>query len=977
PAAAAAAARASAVAPTGPTPVPALGASLSATEPALALPSLDANLAPAALPTVDAAALSLQAPPASIQVAAPQAALEAAAVAGAERAADPGTLSAAIGDGRFGREASAAPALESGARGVSEARGDGGKTSSVLGALFQGSRAGFSDAGAVLAAAQDGAAAAAPGLAAATPDALADLAIDSSKPESERRAAVAALADRGDAAQAALNRNAEANPEGGAADYEVHRAALRLLAERFGDLRSLRPISRAHADQILAQLSANKPALAVFDQDGTLEDHSRGPMSPETAAALAAAAGAGVTTAILSFRVDEPRFPGDKTLLTSLEGLTPAQKASLIVAADSGGRVFLYDKTGAARKVAELPPWTAAEESALASAIEEIQGKWGAGSARGASRLVSPYHALAFLAESTDAASLEAARLGLEAALARRGIRVDVIGQGASPGAPARLIVSKHDKRAGVALLRERRDGFKRLQDVLRLGLPFSWLQRALRLLPSRTVPAERTLVVGDYFFPPLLTDARMTKGAPGALAIAVGGQADPRIDNAFLWPVSGKAASLELLKALAPAPKPASPSAEHVNLPRTVAGIFAQRTVSIIAFLLISIAYPFIAVKMVGWDGYGTLMTLSTMTAIATGTINGIMVDKFSPRNAMLINTAIRIALLSILPAAWALGVLNFPILAVAAMAEGYLLSSIMTTENAFIRRVIPGNRIQTMSDFALMNFYFLQVLFGRILGIGHVADVVSPIAVYAAAAAANLLLVLPIIWFTIPNIAPASQASAASPAPLAARIGGFFKKYWLEASLFAASVAAFPFIGTPILMVGALVFWIVRSERFQALWRGDYTEPVKDGAPAPKRLRAAMLYLALGALIFYPIQYLTLAKVAEVLAGAAGKGLLHGQFLGSLFLGNLISLASRADPPSFWIPVFGTFNTAYLVKAVVLSLVFTWIVTSAVPGSILAGLAAAALAAGLMALASRVTDRGWLQLLGVGFAAIWLPYV
>ena len=47
-----------------------------------------------------------------------------------------------------------------------------------------------------------------------------------------------------------------------------------------------------------------------------------------------------------------------------------------------------------------------------------------------------------------------------------------------------------------------------------------------------------------------------MSEAEPGAMTVAVGGLADPRIPNVFVWPTKGEAASVEILAALGkPAP--------------------------------------------------------------------------------------------------------------------------------------------------------------------------------------------------------------------------------------------------------------------------------------------------------------------------------------------------------------------------------------------------------------------------------------
>ncbi|MBI3299639.1 MAG: hypothetical protein HYZ75_15850 [Elusimicrobia bacterium] len=99
-----------------------------------------------------------------------------------------------------------------------------------------------------------------------------------------------------------------------------------------------------------------------------------------------------------------------------------------------------------------------------------------------------------------------------------------------------------------------------RLKVLMRRGLPakaaarvLAWLKR----LPETPVPGAKVLVVGDQFFGQRTTDADMSRGAPGALSIAVGLKGDPRLDKLFVWPTEGHAASMEVLGALGPKPRP------------------------------------------------------------------------------------------------------------------------------------------------------------------------------------------------------------------------------------------------------------------------------------------------------------------------------------------------------------------------------------------------------------------------------------
>src|SRR5579885_3059435 len=118
------------------------------------------------------------------------------------------------------------------------------------------------------------------------------------------------------------------------------------------------------------------------------------------------------------------------------------------------------------------------------------------------------------------------------------------------------------------------------------------------------------------------MVDADMSKAAPGALTIAVGGQADPRVDNVFVWPTKGAQASAEILGALA---KPSSEGVDRLSF----GGLFLQRTIGMIAFMGMVIALPYAAVPVIGWAGYGTIMAFGPMAGIAAAAVTGSWIDK------------------------------------------------------------------------------------------------------------------------------------------------------------------------------------------------------------------------------------------------------------------------------------------------------------------------------------------------------------
>mgnify|MGYP001562532148 CR=1 FL=1 len=509
-----------------------------------------------------------------------------------------------------------------------------------------------------------------------------------------------------------------------------------------------------------------------------------------------------------------------------------------------------------------------------------------------------------------------------------------------------------------LALLSKNSQRIERLQDVVRIAPKAlqPTASKLVKLLPSSSIEASKTLIIGDSV---------LALGAPGALTLSVNGYADPRVARSFVWPTQGEAAAKEILAAVA---KPAVEGADGFQK-KAIIGMFSQRTASIVAFLLTAIAYPFIAIPVVGVPLFGALMALGPLAAIATGPLNGLIAKKLSARNAMAVNTVVRIVLSLALPAFAGLGALNFATLLVASVANGWLLSSIMTTESIYFKR-FSGKRLGSMNALSMLNYLAVQAILGLIIGVGSYVGHWDPMLPYYISAAVHAVIVLPIIWKTIPNVVegavqapPKVKVSFSESAKSkASALKDFAKKYWKEAVLFAGAAALFPVVHTVLPAILALVYGLSRTQGFKDLW-------------AQKSLRYAVLAVSLAAFIFYPLQSFSLPLIAQALAGAAGKTLLLGQLMGALFFGQLISGSSQAKLSELRLPFLGRFGAQRLVQAAVLALGSTWVYMGLFPGNILASIAAAVIGAALMAVSEKLTNRGWIRFFGVGLAAILLP--
>lgn len=973
-------------APVSGTPVvPAVPARLSAPiapsfAPTLTSPSLT-------LPSASAPRLAAPASPAAVNVAvSARAASIASPVRAAVNAARPEAAPAAKADTVLGALSANVETL-----GKTAAPSQG----SVLTNFFTGSKLSGAVNAAVEASGADSAGRS--GLEApATPESYEPAAIDSKKPLAERKAAVAAIAKFATPeAKAALVRVGEANPAGGAEDYEVHRAAYKALAESYGEVRSLRAVSPEHKAALMKGLKDNKPSLAVFDYDDTLQKWKE-KASPATGAALKGAADQGVSVAILT---DRPALPdgGSPTVIDSLSDLKPEEKAAVTIAGRAGAEMAQYDSKGRETVVDRMPAWTESERKAIEEVAAIIKEKFGTAEHNGQSGNVTDYGFFRLLPVRAPQATLDASVKLATEELAKRGMTgLHIFARYAkSMDDPPYLQASKVNKQRGMNILRGQRAAYERLKDLRALGLPskyaakvLSWLKR----VPEAQIPAAKTLIVGDQFFASRNTDSDMAKAAPGALVLSVGAKADPRIENVFVWPSEGHAATQDILGALGQKADDGG-----FNKKATI-GLFIGRTLSIGSFVLTAIAYPFVAAPAVGWATFGTLMALGPLAAIITGPLNGALADKFSARTSMTINMAIRAVLAMALPAFAYFGVLNFWTLLIASIANGWALSATMTTETAYVRR-IAGKHQNAVQALISVNFVALQVVLGLLVGIGSYIDSWAPTTPFLISAVAHAAIAAPLMWFTMPSDKPMGNANAkpVDKAPLSERAGTFAKKYWKEALITAAAIGSYGFFHSALPIAAALFYWVLNTDTVKALRAGDYREV----SPREREIEAALktaegpaaealkkesgvwkgrqfktvLYSAGQAVMTYPFQNFALPLIAVLLVGTAGKGLLLGKLLGAMYFGNLIANSSQANLPEIKLPLVGRIPGQRIVQGLVLGLAASWVYTGLVPGSLLAAAAAVGVAAGLMWLSGRITNRGWIKALGLGLAGIALP--
>ncbi|MDE2491036.1 MAG: hypothetical protein KGM24_09310, partial [Elusimicrobia bacterium] len=398
------------------------------------------------------------------------------------------------------------------------------------------------------------------------------------------------------------------------------------------------------------------------------------------------------------------------------------------------------------------------------------------------------------------------------------------------------------------------------------------------------------------------------------------------------------------------------------------VVGMFVQRSISIALFIQTALAYPLIAIHAVGVGTFGVLMALGPLAAIATGPLNGLIADRMSPRSGLIMLSLIRAAQTAALPILAHFALLNFSTLLMMSIANGWQLSLLMTSENAYFRRLAGKNHLNNIYSLSAVNYLSLQVFLTLILGVGSLIDVWGPMMPFIASSIVLPVVVVPLIWFLVPNtkLAAAAAQARSAAASLAERARALVEKakalgrrYWMEAGLAAGALGVYLAFHTTLPLSGALFWWVSRTDGFKSVWK-------------QKNMRATMLLSALAFGMIYPFQYMALPLMAAALGGAAGKGAILGQLLGALFFGQLAANASQTNIPAIKIPFTGrSVQGQRLVQGGVIAMAAVWSLLRLFPGNLLAAAGAAALAAVLMYGGSKLTDRGWVKNLGLGLAA------
>jgi hypothetical protein len=484
-------------------------------------PQLGLGLGGAPVPSIDAPVLSLSAPALSapsIALAAPVIVAPAAAAA----ALKPATPAAAIAE----KVLAAAPALQALAKPETA-----GSAASVAGRDLENILTGAKSANA----AGDSADAVA-----GVPSALTPALSPAAAPDAPKAAEVPA------AAPAPFKSIASAS------SYSAHRLALKAVAVLTGAVFTLPQAGAALTAKVIA--STSKKSLVLSDFDDTLAGYNE-VLSPREVAAVQKIRAADKHFAVISDRGDVKRGT-TLTVFESLESIPAKDRVGMYVAANSGGKVYLYDAQGVPQKVHEAPGLTDAQNASIKEAaaatkarLAEVGAVLHAGDDKIASDSLNTYgYAIMLKPGSSQDAVKGAARI-LNEELAKRGFDVEVQPRFAksaeNPPYATFSIITKADAAAYIAnaLKIEAKDALVIGDSMFipRDAKKAGFLSRLGERLSGR--PQAKT---GNE------TDRNMAKNLPGVLTLGVGAAMDPRVPNGYALDGRGPDVTTKVLEAVA-----------------------------------------------------------------------------------------------------------------------------------------------------------------------------------------------------------------------------------------------------------------------------------------------------------------------------------------------------------------------------------------------------------------------------------------
>ncbi len=342
--------------------------------------------------------------------------------------------------------------------------------------------------------------------------------------------------------------------------YKIRRLALATVAALTGGVYSLPQAGESLSARVISRAASRRAVLSDYD-DTLASFNERLPQN--MVEAVQALRASGKSFDVISDRGDEPR-PGSLTVFDSLDTLPASARAGMFVAANSGGRVYLYGDDGVPVKVFEAPVMDEATKKLVAQAAAATKNRLGevgavmfAGDGKIPSESWTPYGYALMLQPGSSEAAVRATAAILQAEMNRRGLTIEAMPRFAkNPANPPYVTLSVITKAMAARYIADARGA--RARDVLILGDSHYAPQAPSRLKRLAALAARlaggRMTALGNR------TDANMERGVPGALTLSVGGTGDPRAKNLFVLAGRGPSQTLRALKSAAS--RPNDPSA-------------------------------------------------------------------------------------------------------------------------------------------------------------------------------------------------------------------------------------------------------------------------------------------------------------------------------------------------------------------------------------------------------------------------------
>ncbi|MBI5203256.1 MAG: MFS transporter [Elusimicrobia bacterium] len=223
------------------------------------------------------------------------------------------------------------------------------------------------------------------------------------------------------------------------------------------------------------------------------------------------------------------------------------------------------------------------------------------------------------------------------------------------------------------------------------------------------------------------------------------------------------------------PAPKPALKGSPEPPVPgeeppvpaeakRTIKGFTLARIFSISVFALHQIAFATMAIGAVGRDQFATVMLVSGLASIPLAFLNGMLVDRLTPRQILIGGSAL-LAIASLAMAGLnAAGMITFGTLVPLSIITQFMLIAVIVGEASLIPKILKDAPQAIPRTFALFDLIFA--------GLSAAASVIGGILVksylgytgtFLVYAAVQGLIVIPIYLRFMPKVQEAANKAAA----------------------------------------------------------------------------------------------------------------------------------------------------------------------------------------------------------------------